>query len=80
MSGSETLIDKIYQIQADVFHWMKKEYHQKYYSYINNNNTLNDLDFYKKNCKTLRQTFSKLIESTKDRFLIIPLSGGLTLG
>ena len=80
VSGSETLIDKIYQIQAGECISLDEKgiSSKKYYSYINKNNTLNDLDFYKKKLQyALEQTFLKLIESTKNRFLIIPLSGGL---
>tara|TARA_Y100000591_G_C21836893_1_gene703094 strand:+ start:94 stop:1668 length:1575 start_codon:yes stop_codon:yes gene_type:complete len=80
VSGSDTLIDKIYQIQAGecISFDEKGISSKKYYSYINKNEKLNDLDYYKKKLQNaLEKTFSKLIESTKDRFLIIPLSGGL---
>jgi len=80
VSGSETLIDKIYQIQAGECISLDKRgiLSKKYYSYINKNNKINDLNYYEKKFQTaLEKTFSKLIESTKNRFLIIPLSGGL---
>ncbi len=80
VSGSETLIDNIYQTQAGecILLDENKISSKKYYSYINNNVKVNDLDYYKNKFQNvLEKTFLKLIESTKNRFLIIPLSGGL---
>ncbi len=80
VSGSETLINDIYQIQAGECILLEGNgiSSKKYYSYINKNNNLNDSDYYKKKLQNaLEKTFVKLIESTKNRFLIIPLSGGL---
>lgn len=80
VSGSETLIENTSQIQAGECILLDNNgvSSKKYFSYINENKKAKDSYYYKKKLQNVLDIiFSKLIESTKNRFLIIPLSGGL---
>ena len=84
VTGQETLFPKVKQLQAGECLWVNKcdgkldITTQRYYRYLNNN-FINaaEVDLYPLMDQMLVNVFERLLESTKGRTLVIPLSGGL---
>ena len=84
VTGSETLFSNVKQLQAGECLWVNKcdksldiKTH-RYYRYIHNNFfNVSEEDLYPLMDQMLVNVFERLLESTKGRTLVIPLSGGL---
>jgi len=84
VTGQDTLFPNVKQLQAGECLWVEKcdgKPHvttQRYYRYIHQNFfNLSGKDLYPLMDQMLVNVFERLLESTKGRTLVIPLSGGL---
>lgn len=84
VTGSETLFPNVKQLQASECLWVEKcdgkpnVTTHRYYRYVHQNFfNLSEKDLYPLMDRMLVNVFERLLESTKGRTLVIPLSGGL---
>ncbi len=79
VTGRETLINELYQVQAgELIHFKKKELKRKFYfSYrVSKSSESEYEELRSEGTKVINETFNRFAESLNGRTVVVPLSGG----